>query len=282
MTLSLDDVRNKRFRMARKSGYEVLEVDEFVDQVETAFEQLVGENANLRQQIEALSAAPRGDATPDGAGDAGAETQPQTIVVTTGKEASTAVVRLVEMSTEQAERLLAEATADAARIRAEAGSSAEQVAADARTRAEQLEAEARTNADQVTSEALSRAEGLDRDLDTKRVEMFGGLERERDELSTSVRRLREFEAMYRANLTSQLHEQLAALESLHAEPDDAPELSTPVEPSAETASDPAAGDGDEGGGSSDRDEQRHDATGGTSGDTASDTPRLDALLGEQR
>ena len=34
MTLSLDDVRNKRFRMARKSGYEVLEVDEFVDEVE--------------------------------------------------------------------------------------------------------------------------------------------------------------------------------------------------------------------------------------------------------
>ena len=33
MTLSLDDVRNKRFRMARKSGYEVLEVDEFVDAV---------------------------------------------------------------------------------------------------------------------------------------------------------------------------------------------------------------------------------------------------------
>ena len=36
MTLSLDDVRNKRFRMARKSGYEVLEVDEFVDEVEVA------------------------------------------------------------------------------------------------------------------------------------------------------------------------------------------------------------------------------------------------------
>ena len=36
MTLSLDDVRNKRFRMARKGGYEVLEVDEFVDEVEVA------------------------------------------------------------------------------------------------------------------------------------------------------------------------------------------------------------------------------------------------------
>ena len=36
MTLTLDDVRKKRFRMARKSGYDVLEVDEFVDEVEEA------------------------------------------------------------------------------------------------------------------------------------------------------------------------------------------------------------------------------------------------------
>ena len=58
MTLTLDDVRNKRFRMARKSGYEVLEVDEFVDEVEAAFEQLTDENANLKKQIESLKAAP--------------------------------------------------------------------------------------------------------------------------------------------------------------------------------------------------------------------------------
>ena len=43
MTLSLDDVRNKRFRMARKSGYEVLEVDEFVDEVEDVRPALRGE-----------------------------------------------------------------------------------------------------------------------------------------------------------------------------------------------------------------------------------------------
>ena len=53
MTLSLDDVRNKRFRMARKSGYEVLEVDEFVDEVEATFEQLFEENQNLKKQVEA-------------------------------------------------------------------------------------------------------------------------------------------------------------------------------------------------------------------------------------
>ena len=58
MTLTLDDVRNKRFRMARKSGYEVLEVDEFVDEVEESFAQLIEENQNLKKQIEALKAAP--------------------------------------------------------------------------------------------------------------------------------------------------------------------------------------------------------------------------------
>ncbi|MGI3779858.1 MAG: DivIVA domain-containing protein, partial [Janthinobacterium lividum] len=54
MTLSLDDVRNKRFRMARKGGYEVLEVDEFVDEVEESFGQLVEENASLKKQVDAL------------------------------------------------------------------------------------------------------------------------------------------------------------------------------------------------------------------------------------
>src|SRR6476659_3462494 len=58
MTLSLDDVRNKRFRMARKSGYEVLEVDEFVDEVEESFAQLIEENQNLKKQVESLKASP--------------------------------------------------------------------------------------------------------------------------------------------------------------------------------------------------------------------------------
>ena len=57
MTLSLDDVRNKRFRMARKSGYEVLEVDEFVDEVEESFAQLIEENQNLKRQVDSLKSA---------------------------------------------------------------------------------------------------------------------------------------------------------------------------------------------------------------------------------
>ena len=120
MTLTLDDVRNKRFRMARKSGYEVLEVDEFVDEVEESFAQLLEENQNLKKQVEALKSAPPVAAPapqtmappptvqPPPPRQPAPAQQPMsgTIVVTTGKEASAAVVRLVEMSTEQAERLV--------------------------------------------------------------------------------------------------------------------------------------------------------------------------------
>ena len=62
MTLTLDDVRNtvrnKRFRVARKAGYEVLDVDEFVDEVGESFAQLLEDNQNLKKQIEALNSAP--------------------------------------------------------------------------------------------------------------------------------------------------------------------------------------------------------------------------------
>ena len=90
-------------------------------------------------------------------------------MVTTSKEASSAVVRLVEMSTEQAERLVAEATADANRIREQANRSAHQVTTDARTRAERIESEARVHAERLQGDALSRAEALDRDIDVRRV-----------------------------------------------------------------------------------------------------------------
>src|SRR5215210_883654 len=98
MTLSLDDVRNKRFRMARKSGYEVLEVDEFVDEVEESFAQLIEENGNLKRQVESLKAAPP-TAPAQAAGPVPQQSQPPqqarpaepgAIVVTTGKEASAA------------------------------------------------------------------------------------------------------------------------------------------------------------------------------------------------
>jgi DivIVA domain-containing protein len=290
MTLSLDDVRNKRFRMARKSGYEVLEVDEFVDEVEESFAQLLEENVNLKRQVESLKSSPPAAAAQQApvvqqAAPQQAPPQPPRssesgapIVVTTGKEASAAVVRLVEMSTEQAERLVAEATEDANRIREEANRTAHQVTTDARTRAERVESEARVNAERVQADALSRAEKLDREIESRRGEMFGDLERQRDDLTAAVSALRNFEAAYRANLTNHLRSQIESLESGRAEPSETPDVIRDLRPEASTN---GSGHG----------EQQHEVAhqperdeaptlGG--GSTSSNTPRLDALLGDQR
>ena len=295
MTLTLDDVRNKRFRMARKSGYEVLEVDEFVDEVEESFAQLIEENQNLKKQIEALKAAPppqqpiapaaptvqapqpRQPAPPQ---TASAQPQSGTIVVTTGKEASAAVVRLVEMSTEQAERLVEEATEDANRIREEANRTAHQLTTDARTRAERVESEARVNAERLQADAHSRAEKLDREIESRRGEMFGDLERQRDDLTAAVAALRNFEAAYRTNLTTHLRKQIETLEAGRAEPGEIPDVVRDAKPTESNSNGISIGQQGEHGGA-DQPQHRGEAP-SYSGSAGSNTPRLDALLGDQR
>ena len=238
MTLTLDDVRNKRFQMDRKAGYDILEVDEFVDEVEEGFAQLREDNQNLKKQIEALKSAPPAPArTPAPVAQAPtvqppaprqpAPVQPSvsgTIVVITGKEASAAVVRLVELSTEQAERLVEECTEDANRIREEANRTAHQLTTDARTRAGRVESEARVNAERLQADALSRAEKLDREIESRRAETFDDMERQRDDLTAAVVALRDFEAAYRTNLTSHLREQAETLESGRAQPVEVPDI----------------------------------------------------------
>lgn len=284
MTLSLDDVRNKRFRMARKSGYEVLEVDEFVDEIEESFAQLLEENQNLKKQVEALRVSPAED-TPVAAPpseEAAPIPEPETpapveasalaapvapsekIVVTTAKEASSAVVRLVELYTEQAEQLVGEANEEAARIRQQASSSAERV-----------ESAARANAERVNTQVLSRTDQLDREIAARRAEMLSNLESQREQLSSSISALRSFEATYRANLVEHLRGQLVAVESGKAEPSNAPALFPPT--GAEQAQPGSPGQGDAASQNSEGEEVP-----GQEIPAASETPRLDALLGDQR
>jgi len=275
MTLSLDDVRNKRFRMARKSGYEVLEVDEFVDDVEESFAQLLDENQNLKRQVEALKSAPPAPAAaipppsppvqqPRPA-PAAAPPSSGPIVVTTGKDASAAVVRLVELSTEQAERLVNEATEDANRIREEANRIAHQVTTDARTRAERVESEARVNAERLQADAQSRIQRLEKDIESRRGEMFGDLQKQREDLSKTVAALRTFEANYRRSLSNHLRSQIDTLETVR------------LEPEAPDAVRNAGGDQGINGDATGREESPT-----SRGNQTSETPRLDALLGDQR
>jgi cell division septum initiation protein DivIVA len=265
-----------------------LEVDEFVDEVEESFAQLNEENQNLKKQVEALKAAPPPthqmapaapavQAPPPRQQPAPPQPQSGTIVVTTGKEASSAVVRLVEMSTEQAERLVDEATEDANRIREEANRTAHQLTTDARTRAERAESEARVNAERLQADALGRAEKLDREIEARRGEMFGDLERQRDDLTAAVGSLRNFETAYRTNLTSHLRKQIESLESGRAEPVEVPDVVREHKPAEGHSNGIGSAQQSEHGGA----EQREDAP-SYSGGSGSNTPRLDALLGDQR
>ncbi|MDO5682479.1 MAG: DivIVA domain-containing protein [Propionibacteriaceae bacterium] len=294
MTLTLDEVRKTKFHMARRTGYEVSEVDLFVDRVEASFAQLLEENQMLKQQVEALKQAQARQRvereepvtqetrrpeppTPAPAAPAPAPTpvatapqplarpaQPggtEKIVVTTSAEASPAVVRLVQLATEQSEQLVNEATSEAKRKVDEANQKANQITTAARTKSERLEAEARTNAERVTNEAQGRAADLDRQVGLRRSELFAELEQERDQLQDAVGQLRSFEANYRQSFSSHLKQQLQSVESISFEPSNKPTI----------ADRNANVDG-----------RRARQGGDTGGQQNSNTPRLDALLGENQ
>lgn len=284
MSLTLDEVRNIKFRMAKRSGYEVLDVDEFVDQVEASFEQLLDENANLKRQVESLKA------TADSAG----ETQPQPVVqqpptqpagqpqapepkgeriiVTTASEASPAVVRLVQVSTEHAEQIVNEAEDEARRIKADAERTAKQLTTDASTRADRVESEARVNAERIRSEAQRNADRVNQDAESKRRELFGELEKQRDQLAASVSELRKFEADFRQNLSSELRGHIDRLAGGKAEPQPVPAVLNELGHDGSNGQPNRASDGSQQGNQLPTEQQQTNA---------SETPRLDALLGEQ-
>lgn len=320
MTLTLDEVRKTKFHMARRTGYEVSEVDLFVDRVEASFAKLTEENEMLKQQVEALNQAKdhKGDG-PAGASKAdraqpqqvsaqaeqprpaAAKTQggdAQKIVVSTAADASPAVVRLVQLATEQAEQLVGEAAAEARRRVDEARQKADQITGQARSQAERAEAEARTRAERTTSDAQGRAADLDRQTGSRRAELFANLERERDHLQDAVAQLRAFEQNYRTTFTGHLKEQLQAVDGLAFEPSAKPALADRATAGA-AGREPTGGNGR--GAGAERGTSAPQAQGpsgpraqGPSGPQAqgpsapqaqgrgSATPRLDALLGENR
>jgi DivIVA domain-containing protein len=58
MPLTPEDVRNKRFTPVRlREGYDMGEVDQFLDEVEAELERLTQENNDLRSKLTAASSA---------------------------------------------------------------------------------------------------------------------------------------------------------------------------------------------------------------------------------
>ncbi len=242
MPLTPEDVRNKRFTPVRlREGYDMGEVDAFLDDVEAELERLTVENEELRAKVAAASTGEPTGLIP--AVSPAQETAPQPVVqekapepepepvvqapeptpaparAASMGEASTAAARLLEIASNNADQLMDQAKEEADRIVGEA-----------RTKAERLTHEARGKADRLETDARIRSQKLDEETNERRQQAVAAIERERYELQREVEHLRAYEREYRARLKnyfqSQL-DQLAANENPTSNPVQNPSDSSP-------------------------------------------------------
>src|SRR6478736_991290 len=202
MPLTPEDVSNKRFTPVRlREGYDMGEVDQFLDEVEAELARLTKENEDLRAKLSAAQSGGGSTSAPAPASFAPAAPM-ETIRVATVPEASNAAARLLEIATRNADELVEDAKNEADRI----------VGA-ARTKAERVESESKTKADRMEADARQRSQMLDSETAERRQQMFGDLEKERDKLNSDVETLRQFEREYRSRLKTYFTQQLEALAS---------------------------------------------------------------------
>jgi DivIVA domain-containing protein len=224
MPLTPEDVSNKRFTPVRlREGYDMGEVDQFLDEVEAELARLTKENDDLRNK---LSAAQTGGAagfepqatqqTPvveESAPEPEPEPEPEPAVVAAAAVAASETIRVetVPQASNAAARLLEIATRNADELVDQAKDEADKIIGEARTKAERLDAESKTKADRLESDARTRAQMLDSETAERRTQMFGELERDRDKLNAEVENLRAFEREYRSRLKSYFTQQLESL-----------------------------------------------------------------------
>ena len=227
MPLTPEDVSNKRFTPVRlREGYDMGEVDQFLDEVEAELARLTRENDDLRQQLSAAQsgggqsapapapvvAAPEPEPEPERepeptmaapvAPAASPYAPVETLRVQTVADASNAAARLLEIATRNADELVEDAK-----------NQADQIIGEARTKAERLDSESRGKAEKIEADARSRAQMLDSETSERRTQLFGDLEKERDKLNGEVQNLRSFEREYRSRLKAYFTQQLASLET---------------------------------------------------------------------
>ncbi|CAB4688736.1 MAG: DivIVA domain-containing protein [Actinobacteria bacterium] len=216
MPLTPEDVSNKRFTPVRlREGYDMGEVDQFLDEVEAELARLTKENDDLRAALSSAQTgapAPVEVAAPEPTPVAAApEPTPVAAPVEAAAPVETIRVETVPQASNAAARLLEIATRNADELVEDAKNQADKIVGEARTKAERLESESKSKADRVEADARTRAQMLDSETSERRQQMFGDLERDRDKLNAEVENLRSFEREYRSRLKSYFAQQLEAL-----------------------------------------------------------------------
>ena len=235
MPLTPEDVRNKRFTPVRlREGYDMGEVDQFLDEVEAELERLTVENDELRAKVAAASTGeptgvipavtpepvqqivpvvedlePEPEPEPEILAPAPVAAAPQT--APTIGDASAAAARLLEIASSNADQLMEQAKEEADRIVGEA-----------RAKAERITNEARGKADRYETDARIRAQKLDDETNERRQAAVATIERERYELQREVEHLRAYEREYRARLKNYFQSQLDQISANDNSPAETP------------------------------------------------------------
>src|SRR3954469_15161650 len=221
MPLTPEDVSNKRFTPVRlREGYDMGEVDQFLDEVEAELARLTKENDDLRAKLSTAQGGVSTETAPQPRAEEKAPEptpapEPEVVATPAPVVAATPVetirVETVPQASNAAARLLEIATRNADELVEDAKNEADKIVGEARTKAERLESESKTKADRLESDARTRAQMLDSETAERRRQMFGDLEKERDKLNGEVENLRSFEREYRSRLKSYFTQQLEAL-----------------------------------------------------------------------
>ncbi|HYO41017.1 MAG TPA: DivIVA domain-containing protein [Nocardioidaceae bacterium] len=250
MPLTPQDVSNKRFTPVRlREGYDMGEVDQFLDEVEAELARLTAENGELRGRLGIASGddtvtgggtgaglngsataapvstgatttgaptgdSPTGDSTvgDSAVGESATGDSPTPGSVSDARAAGTPAVSPAPSETIRV-TTVAEASSAAVRLLEIATRNADQLVDEARSQADSIVEEARTTAEQVEADARNRSQLLDSETSERRTQLFGDLERQRQALNGEVDNLRTFEREYRSRLKSYFQQQLAALDA---------------------------------------------------------------------
>ncbi|MGO2752047.1 MAG: DivIVA domain-containing protein [Pseudoclavibacter sp.] len=229
MALTPEDVINKRFQQTKfREGYDQDEVDDFLDEVVAEMRRLVGENEQLRQQLE--SAEARVDSAPAAAApapveepsvevEAAPEPEPEPIaplaqpaapapVIAQGADEAETSSSLIALARRLHDEHVEEGTRKRDEIIATGETRAREIIAESETRARQIEGDSEKRAREITVESEGRARTIVTEAEAKERETIGRLEETKTKLEARIEELRIFEREYRNNLRSYIEGQL--------------------------------------------------------------------------
>lgn len=211
MALTPEDVLNQKFTITKfRDGYDLDQVDEFLDTIVEEIREREQQAIELREQLEAANAEIESLKAQLAAGDTAGSEAPvseRTIVIDAPQPAAASVAQ--PLTVDEARSHDADAVKSSAML---------QLALELHDKHVH---EGESKRDQLISEAESKADRLVSDAETKRADVLKRLEGESDDLRDVIKELRDFESEYRSTLRSYIQSQLRNLDG-SPEPDGAP------------------------------------------------------------